>query len=153
MHKFIELRKFQWCVFRTFHVNAACFCLVNHPKTPLHYWFKCARVRHSLCCFPDGVSERHREELCNWEKGWPASGNQTSSEIFRYIPTQTRYPGFSRTARPEMCSTALWVVWWWGGIKTAVSRQETKDGDELHCHDHLQQLSVFLVSALREKFC
>lgn len=53
------------------------------------------------------------KKLCNRQSGWPTDGNQTSLEIFCCIPTKTRLPGSSRTAQPKMCSTTLWLFWWW----------------------------------------
>lgn len=73
----------------TFHVNAVCFCLVNHPKTLLHYWFKCARVRHSLCCFHAGVSESIGRNSATERRAGPLveiRHHQKSSATFQHKP-------------------------------------------------------------------
>lgn len=69
--------------------------------------------------------------------GGPTDPNQTPSEIFHYVPTQTRHAGFSRTARP--CYESFGDE----RKETAVSRQETENGDELHHLDNLERLLEF----------
>lgn len=146
MHKFVELSMLQRCIFTPVHVNVACCRLLNQPKTPLRYWLKRATVRHSLCCLPAGV---HREKLNATEK---AAGSLTEIRHRENTsaPLQHKADTLDSVELGPRCAQPCYDSFGDGG--GGERRQETKDGDELRCHDDLQRLFVLLVSVLREKF-
>lgn len=116
------------------HVNVGCCRLVNHPVTPRHYWFQCANVRHSLCCL-------HR--WCVWKalEENPAAEKPAGPRMeIRHKPDTLD----SVEQLGPRCAQPCYESFGDEGEKTLVPRQETKDGDELYCHDNLEQLSLLV---------